>query len=640
MVGIVVRLVAVVAAVLMAAGLTTTAVGAATGNGHHASPKASLSFRATGYFRIASADGRSWLVTPTGQPFYSSGIDHVTASPDVDQTTGQCPYCQTIAGEYPNLSDWATATVARLRSWGFNSLGAFSDDTTFGSQMPYSVQLGMASGDDWFAPSFVTNADQVAATQVAPLAHDPNLIGFYTDSELHWGPDGSDYQPVLDNYLALPAGSPGLAVAQQYVGNPNGFVYALATRYFQVTTAAVRMYDKNHLILGVKAEAQEIQPQLLEAAKPYVDVFSIDDYSLVNGIAQIIDKIWPQYLPVTSTFSDFEHYVRRPIMVGEYSFIASGPATPDTVPGVYAVYPTQAQRAAAYTNYIEPLYEHSPWVVGDEWFEYVDEPAGGRFDGENNNFGVVDVEDQPYQDLVTQMELAHSVAPDRVVTAGPTCDSWADGTGGVVCTATTDPAGQPLSVSADSLPTGTAGTPYSGFVNVIGGRPTYSITLSPASPLPPGLRFRLATGSVTGTPRTVGSYPFTVSVTDDSAPTPLTSTVTLNITIDPPPLSIRTTSLRPAVEGARYCRLLTTRGGTAPITWSVSAGALPAGLTLADDGALGGRASVSGTFSFTVVATDSSTPARAAHQALSLAVNPATSSGSGRGGRPCGPTSG
>ena len=399
--------------------------------------------------------------------------------------------------------------------------------------MPYSVQLSMASGDDWFAPSFVTNADEVAATQVAALANDPNLIGFYTDSELHWGPDGSDTQPVLDNYLALPAGSPGLAVAEQYVGNPNGFVYALATRYFSVTTAAVRMYDKHHLILGVKAEAQEIQPELLEAAKPYVDVFSIDDYTLQPGLAQIIDRIWPQYLPVTSTFNDFEKYVKRPIMVGEYSFIASGPQTPDTVPGVYAVYPTQQQRAAAYTDYIAPLYEDSPWVVGDEWFEYVDEPQGGRFDGENNNFGVVNVENQPYQDLVSQMEIMHSVAPDRVVQPGPTCDSWAEAPDGVTCDATMPEASYPLSIFTQTVPNGTTGTPYSNPVIVGGGKPRYTYGLVDHHSLPPGLRLSPVTGLISGTPTVAGTYAFTVRVTDSTMSVPQTTTQALSITVAP-----------------------------------------------------------------------------------------------------------
>jgi hypothetical protein len=492
-----------------------------------------LTFKATGYFRIAQGRGRSWLVTPQGKPFFSTGIDHLSADPDVDQTTGQCPYCETIAGEYPSTSAWATATVAQLRSWGFNSLGAFTDDSTFASQMPYSVQLSMASGDDWFAPSFVTNADAVAASQVAPLANDPNLIGFYTDSELHWGPDGSDAQPVLDNYLALPAGSPGLAVAQQYVGNPNGFVYALATRYFSVTTAAVRMYDTHHLILGVKAEAQEIQPQLLEAAQPYVDVFSIDDYQLQPGFAQIIDQLWPQYLPVTPTFNYFETYLKRPIMVGEYSFIASGPQTPDTVPGVYAVYPTQQQRAQAYTDYIAPLYEDSPWVVGDEWFEYVDEPQGGRFDGENNNFGVVNVENQPYEDLVTQMEIMHSVAPDRVVEVGPTCDSWAQSPTGVTCDATMPATSYPLSIFTQTVPNGTTGMPYSDPVIVGGGRPRYTYALVGRHSLPRGLRLDRATGFISGTPRAAGTYPFTVQVTDSTASVPQSATQSLSITVAP-----------------------------------------------------------------------------------------------------------
>jgi hypothetical protein len=83
-------------------------------------------FKATGYFSIGHKHGRSFFVTPTGQPFYSTGIDHISSDPDTDQTTGLCPYCETIAAEYPSTSAWATATVARLRSWGFNSLGPFT----------------------------------------------------------------------------------------------------------------------------------------------------------------------------------------------------------------------------------------------------------------------------------------------------------------------------------------------------------------------------------------------------------------------------------------------------------------------------------------------------------------------------------
>ena len=562
-------------------------------------------FPATGYFSIGQLNGHSFFVTPTGQPFYSSGIDHVTPDPDTDRTTGQCPYCETIASEYPTTTAWVSATVSRLRSWGFNSLGPFSNYNLFGSQMPFSVQLGMASGDDWFTPSFVTHADAVAASQVAPLANDPNLIGWYTDSELHWGPGSTELRPVLTTYLALPTGSPGHTVAEQYVGNPNGFLYALATRYFQVTTAAVRKYDTHHLILGVKATSQEIQPQLLEAANPYVDVFSIDDYALTPGLAGLIDRAFPQYLALTPTLANLEKYVQRPIMVAEYSFRALTPQTPDTVPGVYAVYPTQQARAAAYTNYMAPLYLHAPWVVGDEWFEYVDEPQGGRFDGENSNFGVVDVEDQPYQDLVTQMETLHSMAPDRVAQSGPTCDSWANNTGQVTCTATLPQVSYPLSVFTTSLPGATQDAKYANYVIATGGRPSYTFALPPNQSLPDGLQID-ATGLVSGMPKVSGHFTFTVDVTDSTSPNPLSVTQTVSITIAPPHVAISTSVLPAGIVGVPYSATLAATGGHPPYTWSETG--LPNGLSLSSTGEITGTPTTSSDSTVIITVTDSSTP--------------------------------
>ena len=163
----------------------------------------------------------------------------MTASPDTDETTQVCPYCQAVATRYPNWKPGPTRRLRGLRSWGFNTLGSFSDtDPRLTSQMPYTVLLSMASGDDWFDPSFAAHADQVAST-LAARRDDPNLVGYFTDSELHWGPDWRAQVPVLDDYLALPAGSPGRAVAEQYAGNPSGFLYALAQQYFSVTTAAI-----------------------------------------------------------------------------------------------------------------------------------------------------------------------------------------------------------------------------------------------------------------------------------------------------------------------------------------------------------------------------------------------------------------
>ena len=517
-VGRLVMAVMAVAAVLVGIGAVPASHDAAS-----ASPPTAItgSFSATGYFHVAQAsDGRWWFVDPSGKPFYSTGIDHVSASPDVDVTTGQCPYCQAIAGEYPSTAAWAAATVAQLRSWGFNTMGDYSDTSTFAPLMPYTVQLTMASGNDWFAPSFVTHANQVAATQVAPLANDPNLIGYYTDSELAWGPNEDHDQSLLDQYLELPAGSPGLLEAQQYVGNPSGFATALATRYFSVTSAALHAYDPNHLNLGVKAESNDVPPELLQVASQYVDVFSIDDYALQPGDAAIPVQIW-NYLPVEPNFANFEALVHKPLLIAEYSFRATTPTTPNTVPSILATYPNQAARAAAYTSYIGTMMQTAPWLVGDHWFEYVDEPQGGRFDGENNDFGLVSTANVPYEDMVQATSLMHAATPDRAINTGPECDSWSTTAQGTSCSATMPAVNQPLTIETSSLPTAPYQVPYSEAVVVGGGTPGY--TFSTQGQFPPGLSLDPHTGLLSGSPTSLGVFNFTVQVSDSSSPVAATS---------------------------------------------------------------------------------------------------------------------
>jgi Concanavalin A-like lectin/glucanases superfamily/Putative Ig domain len=58
--------------------------------------------------------------------------------------------------------------------------------------------------------------------------------------------------------------------------------------------------------------------------------------------------------------------------------------------------------------------------------------------------------------------------------------------------------------------------------------------------------------------------------------------------------------------GAGYSQQLTTVLGTAPVTFALSAGALPPGMALAPDGTVTGASTVPGVFDFTVTATDAS----------------------------------
>jgi hypothetical protein len=598
--------------------LPSSAEGSSVGSGRSKTATPSM-FPATGYFRVAEKSGHWYMVTPQGGPFYASAIDTVTAQGDTDQVTGQCPYCEAVAADYPTIGAWDSATLSRLRTWGFNTLGSFSDDTSLGSRMPFEVQLSMASGDDWFAQSFVTNADQVAETQVAPLADDPNLVGYFTDTELTWGPPGTgSHTTLLDKYLALPAGSPGLAVAKEYVGNPDGFLTAIATRYFKVTTAAIRKYDTHHLILGAKAEGQEVQPQLLEAASHYINVFSLEDYDYSPGLNAAVQKAWPFYLPITQNLADFEQYFKGPLLIGEYSFLAKGPQDPNTVPGIYTVAPTQQIRASNFESFIAPLYEEAPWVVGDNWFEFVDEPAGGRTgDHENNDFGMVNVENQPYPTMTAAMELMHSMTPAQLIQSGRTCDSWAESDGSVTCQVTVPHVSYSPTIVTRTLLAGKVNDPYSSGVFAAGGTPPYTYRIAAGS-LPPGIKLASTTGWLTGTPKAAGTFSFTVRATSHADPAGVTQK--LSLLIDPLPLAVKATSLGSGRVGVAYTKVLKASGGTSPYSWSIASGSLPTGLTLNRGGDLQGTPSTAGTFDFTVKVEDSTTKPLTASSNLSMVI--------------------
>src|SRR6202158_659778 len=180
-----------------------------------------------------------------------------------------------------------------------------------------------------------------------------------------------------------------------------------------------------------------------------------------------------------------------------------------------------------------------------------------------------------------------------------------------------------LSVSTASLPNGTVGTAYSQQLQSSGGTApiTWSVTVGT---LPLGLILNSGTGVISGTPTTAATSNFTVQAADASTPQQ-TATQALSIIVNPAPLAITTTTLQTGVVSSAYNQTLQFTGGTNPVTWSITVGALPAGLSLnASTGAITGTPTTAGTSSFTVKATDSTTPtAQTATQALSITVNSA-----------------
>jgi hypothetical protein len=170
------------------------------------------------------------------------------------------------------------------------------------------------------------------------------------------------------------------------------------------------------------------------------------------------------------------------------------------------------------------------------------------------------------------------------------------------------------------LPGGTVGAAYSQTLAAIGGTPPYTWTVS-AGALPAGLTLS-AEGVLSGTPtQACASCSFTVQVADSIGATS-TKPFALSVTAA---LAIATPSPLPGgTVGTVYSQTLAAGGGTAPYTWTVSAGALPAGLTLSTAGVLSGTPTQAcASCAFTVRAADSAGAAATQPLALTIVVPPA-----------------
>ncbi|WP_047129780.1 putative Ig domain-containing protein [Xanthomonas arboricola] len=200
---------------------------------------------------------------------------------------------------------------------------------------------------------------------------------------------------------------------------------------------------------------------------------------------------------------------------------------------------------------------------------------------------------------------------------------------------------------ATSLPAGTAGQAYSSALNpATGGVAPYTYAVT-AGALPAGITLNGSSGALTGTPGSVGTFSFSVTATDSTTGTPSQATRSYNLTIAAPPIVVAPSALPAATRGTAYSQTLSASGGTAPYTYALASGTLPAGITLASNGTLSGTATVEGSFNFTVTATDagsftgnqaytltvagpnlvlpaSTLPAGTAGQAYSAAITPAT----------------
>lgn len=335
---------------------------------------------ATGFFHVQAHDGRCWSVTPDEKPFYSIGINACNPNGSVDAGTGENRYRTAVEQNYDGatwsekVDSWATATVGRLQTWGFNTIGAWSNWEVLGESMPYTIILNISGVDwmvgevpDYFSDEFANCCAQVATNDVAPRKDNPNLIGWFLDNELRWGWDWRSPKTLLADYLAMPDTTPGRRIPDAYRGDPSGFLKAAASRYFPITTTAIRSADPNHLILGIRSISVMTHPLVPEAAGPCVDVYSVNNYEFLPELYAAVSAAGQEFVVYRNWLVAYHQLTGRPIMIAEYSMRSSEADVPSTTPIFYPTYSTQAGRAVAWESYARNCFTR-PYIVGMHWF--------------------------------------------------------------------------------------------------------------------------------------------------------------------------------------------------------------------------------------------------------------------------------
>jgi len=241
------------------------------------------------FFTVGLQNDHWWLFTPSGNPFFSIGLNHIDSAslryPENIHIWRQKYHGSTIK--------WLKESVApNLRRWGFNTVGwvqevtvrqwkhsrSFTYEEYQALNMPYCHMLPFTESHQWeqHTRHFDFNnsewedwCEYVARAHCAELSSDQNLIGyFYSDCPtwVHTNKVNEWRGPIFDpDRLNSKTGRKELRT--------------LAYRYYKTTYNAIRRYDKNHLILGDRYEANAPLPlEVVKSALPFVDVLSFQDF--------------------------------------------------------------------------------------------------------------------------------------------------------------------------------------------------------------------------------------------------------------------------------------------------------------------------------------------------------------------------
>jgi len=156
-----------------------------------------------------------------------------------------------------------------------------------------------------------------------------------------------------------------------------------------------------------------------------------------------------------------------------------------------------------------------------------------------------------------------------------------------------------IEITPASLPDAAYGVAYSQQLNATGGIGTITYSVQSGT-VPAGLSVS-SSGLVSGTPLTPGYASFVVRATDANGQT---GDKNFPVVVAMPTFSFTPSSLPGAIYDTAYSQQVTATGGIGTLSYSLSSGSLPAGVTLASSGLLSGTPTVSGSFPLSIKVSD------------------------------------
>ncbi|MBD3174299.1 MAG: hypothetical protein GF320_03895 [Armatimonadia bacterium] len=409
------------------------------------SPAAEPAFEATGFFRTERADGRWWVADPEGRPVFLVGTDHCNFNVHWCDDLGYAPYSRNMEEKYGGPGPWAGSATERLRGWNFNLLAANHSPETRGHGLAYTGFVSFGSTfartawiaepihwtgfPDVFHPDWEPFCRFLARQYTAEFLGDPWLLGYFLDNELEWYGKGGY---LVDDVFMLPADAPakralvehlqakhgGIGAANEALGTDfadfdalaahreppapspalgevrDEFLSIIAERYFAGACQALEAADPDHMVIGSRFAGRVPEP-VLEAAARHLDIFTINTYPRVDMEGDVVQETPEMLLGLYETMG-------LPMMITEWSF----PALDSGLPcehGAGMRVDTQEQKAECYRIFAETM-ARMPFMVGYDYFMWVDEPELGISPNfpEDSNYGLVDVNDEPYE-VLTEM---------------------------------------------------------------------------------------------------------------------------------------------------------------------------------------------------------------------------------------------